>query len=166
MKDPLRLLREYLPPLPHDLAEIRFGGRRKKSESLSEEKSTPKSERTKSRTRPQLEYTRREVKKELVLLEKHLKQAPAVEREFCIDCVEKHTEGLEGLCEEGVLFTPEEKEKELYIKCMKEAREIHEKAKTSSESELVEMAGKVRELRKQFSELERERERKELAKYA
>lgn len=48
-----------------------------------------------------VEYTHNEIKKNLALLETHLKQAP-YDKDFCDECIQKHTLILEGLAEEGI----------------------------------------------------------------
>jgi hypothetical protein len=52
-------------------------------------------------------YTKDEIKKNLVLLEAHGKNNP------CPDCIDKHLIAIEGLSEEGVLMTenPDERQK-------------------------------------------------------
>lgn len=49
-----------------------------------------------------LEYTNYEIRKNLALLEAHLKQAPFGHDVFCEECINKHTMILEGLAEEGI----------------------------------------------------------------
>jgi len=49
-----------------------------------------------------LEYTHNEIKKNLALLENHLKQALFSDKDFCKECIEKHLLILEGLAEEGI----------------------------------------------------------------
>ena len=49
-----------------------------------------------------IEYTHNEIKKNLALLETHLKQAPFSDKDFCKECIEKHILVLEGLAEEGI----------------------------------------------------------------
>ena len=51
---------------------------------------------------PNWDYTRDEIKKNLILLENHFKNNQ------CADCVEKHLMTIEGLAEEGTLMTEEE----------------------------------------------------------
>ena len=48
------------------------------------------------------EYTTNEVRKNLALLENHLKQAPFGDELFCEECINKHILLLEGLAEEGL----------------------------------------------------------------
>ncbi len=47
-------------------------------------------------------YTDNEVRKNLALLENHLKQAPFGDEVFCEECINKHILLLEGLAEEGL----------------------------------------------------------------
>ncbi len=48
------------------------------------------------------EYTDNEIRKNLTLLEIHLKQAPYSDSLFCEECINKHILVLEGLAEEGL----------------------------------------------------------------
>lgn len=50
-----------------------------------------------------VEYTDNEIKKNLALLETHLKQAPFSDKLFCEECINKHILILEGLAEEGII---------------------------------------------------------------
>ena len=49
-----------------------------------------------------VEYTDDEIRKNLALLETHLKQAPFSDKLFCEECINKHILILEGLAEEGI----------------------------------------------------------------
>jgi len=49
-----------------------------------------------------IEYTENEIRKNLALLEIHLKQAPFSDANFCEECINKHLLLLEGLAEEGM----------------------------------------------------------------
>ncbi len=49
-----------------------------------------------------IEYTDNEIRKNLALLEIHLKQSPFSEKLFCEECINKHILVLEGLAEEGL----------------------------------------------------------------
>lgn len=49
-----------------------------------------------------VEYTDNEIRKNLALLEIHLKQAPFSDKLFCEECINKHILILEGLAEEGM----------------------------------------------------------------
>ena len=48
------------------------------------------------------EYTDNEIRKNLALLEIHLKQSPFSDKLFCEECINKHILVLEGLAEEGL----------------------------------------------------------------
>ena len=48
------------------------------------------------------EYTENEIRKNMALLEIHLKQAPFSDEFFCEECINKHILLLEGLAEEGL----------------------------------------------------------------
>ena len=48
------------------------------------------------------EYTNTEIRKNLALLENHLKQAPFSDEAFCEECINKHILLLIGLAEEGI----------------------------------------------------------------
>ncbi len=48
------------------------------------------------------EYTDNEIRKNLALLETHLKQSPFSDKLFCEECINKHILILEGLAEEGL----------------------------------------------------------------
>ena len=54
---------------------------------------------------PNYDYTKDEIKKNLILLEDHFKKNP------CPDCVNKHLMATEGYAEEGILMAENEKEK-------------------------------------------------------
>lgn len=49
-----------------------------------------------------IEYTDNEIRKNLALLENHLKQAPFSAKLFCEECINKHLILIEGLAEEGM----------------------------------------------------------------
>ncbi len=48
------------------------------------------------------QYTENEIRKNLALLEIHLKQAPFSDASFCGECINKHILLLEGFAEEGL----------------------------------------------------------------
>ncbi len=52
-----------------------------------------------------MNYTNNELEKQLNLLEIHLKQSPDYEEAFCEDCIRKHLSTIEGLAEEGIVFS-------------------------------------------------------------
>lgn len=49
-----------------------------------------------------VKYTDNEIRKNLALLENHLKQSPFSDEFFCNECINKHILLLEGLAEEGL----------------------------------------------------------------
>ncbi len=49
-----------------------------------------------------VQYTENEIRKNLALLENHLKQAPFSDASFCGECINKHIMLIEGLAEEGL----------------------------------------------------------------
>jgi hypothetical protein len=64
------------------------------------------------------DYTVDEIKKNLILLENHLKNYP------CSECMSKHLSTIEGLAEEGTLFSDDEKEKLKFLKLAEWARSV------------------------------------------
>jgi len=61
-------------------------------------------------------YTKDEIKKNLVLLEAHGKNYP------CPECVSKHLLAVEGLSEEGTLMAKTPQEREQFLKMAEWAR--------------------------------------------
>jgi len=61
-------------------------------------------------------YTKDEIKKNLVLLEAHGKNYP------CPECISKHLLSIEGLAEEGTLMTKTPEEREQFLKMAEWAR--------------------------------------------
>ena len=62
-----------------------------------------------------LQYTKDEIIKNLILTETHLKQATTgVDEQFCAECLDKHFYNLEGLGEEGISFTQDKKEIDIF----------------------------------------------------
>lgn len=59
-----------------------------------------------------LAYTRSELEKQLELLQIHLTQHERLD--FCLDCVRKHWAAIEGLSEEGMVFTKSPREGKLF----------------------------------------------------
>ena len=96
-----------------------------------------------------LRYTEEELVKELVLLEKHLKQSPYMDEDFCIDCIEKHLVGIEGLSEEGIGFADDKKKEKIFVKIANEANRLKREIKTAPD--FVELSRTVREIRKSLS---------------
>lgn len=67
----------------------------------------------------ELEYTKEQIKKHLILLEDHLKTGE------CPWCVKnKHLLALEGYAEEGMMQTDDPKEKLEFIKLAEAARKL------------------------------------------
>ena len=65
-----------------------------------------------------LDYTKDELKKNLVLLEAHGKNYQ------CPECVSKHLLAIEGLSEEGSLMTNDKEEREMFLKMSEWARNM------------------------------------------
>jgi hypothetical protein len=61
-------------------------------------------------TDPHYEYTKDQIKKNLILLEDHAKSYP------CPECLSKHLLNIEGLAEEGSLMTDDERERLNFLK--------------------------------------------------
>lgn len=94
-----------------------------------------------------LQYTRSELEKELVLLEKHLKQYPYMKREFCADCILKHMTAIEGLSEEGVGFARSGEEKAFFTKVASWA-ELYRRKLPNSDEDAAKAAVEARTMRK------------------
>ena len=93
-----------------------------------------------------IEYTDNEIRKNLALLEIHLKQAPLGDKSFCEECINKHILILEGLAEEGLtvcINCDPKKYKDLLIFLKKLMDEVYEE-------EGIELSKLVRRLRKKF----------------
>lgn len=84
-----------------------------------------------------LAYTRSELEKELVLLEKHLKQYKYAKRDFCLDCALKHWTAIEGLSEEGVGFTNSPGERKLFESMAMWAKEWRENLPRTDEAFVI-----------------------------
>ena len=94
-----------------------------------------------------VEYTHNEIKKNLALLETHLKQASFSDKDFCKECIEKHILILEGLAEEGITVCENcdiDNYKQLlfFLKCIKKDMDFQKDG--------LEMAKEIRKLRKSF----------------
>jgi len=87
-----------------------------------------------------LEYTNQELEKQLNLLENHLKQT-SYDKDFCAECIRKHTLTIEGLAEEGIGFSHEP---EKYAEMAQLSREIRDR----DIGDAIEVSRKVREIRK------------------
>jgi len=92
------------------------------------------------------EYTDNEIRKNLALLEIHLKQSPFSDNLFCEECVNKHLLILEGLAEEGLTacIDCDTKKFEILLKFLNQIKKI------DYQKEGIEMAKEVRRLRKKF----------------
>jgi len=92
------------------------------------------------------EYTDKEIRKNLALLEIHLKQSPFGDEVFCEECINKHILILEGLAEEG-LTACIDCDTRKYEALLKFLAQIKDKDYVK---EGVEIAKQVRRLRKMF----------------
>lgn len=93
-----------------------------------------------------IEYTDEEIRKNLALLEIHLKQAPFSDTLFCEECINKHILILEGLAEEGltVCIDCDEKKFRILLDFLKQIKD------KDYQKEGIEFAKQVRRLRKNF----------------
>ena len=93
-----------------------------------------------------IEYTDNEIRKNLALLENHLKQAPFSDALFCEECINKHILILEGLAEEGITacLDCDPKKYEIVFKFLEhlKGKDGHKKG--------VDLAKQTRRLRKNF----------------
>lgn len=96
-----------------------------------------------------LRYTEEELVKELVLLEKHLKQEPYMDENFCIDCIEKHLYSIEGLAEEGIGFADSKEKEQAFVDIANTANTMKRLMKTSPD--YVELSRSVRLMRKKIN---------------
>ncbi len=92
------------------------------------------------------EYTDEEIRKNLALLETHLKQAPFYDELFCEECINKHALILNGLAEEG-LTACVDCDTEKYAGLIKFLEEIKDR---DYQKEGVEFAKQARRIRKKF----------------
>ncbi len=92
------------------------------------------------------EYTDNEIRKNLALLETHLKQAPFSDKLFCEECINKHILILEGLAEEGITacIDCDVKKFEPLLGFLKEIKD------QDYQKDGVELAKQIRRLRKRF----------------
>ena len=93
-----------------------------------------------------LRYTEEELVKELVLLEKHLKQSPYMDENFCLECQEKHLTSIEGLAEEGIGFADNKKKEKMFADVANKANRLKREIKTNPD--FAELSREVREIRK------------------
>jgi hypothetical protein len=94
-----------------------------------------------------LAYTRSELEKELVLLEKHLRQYPYMGAETCLDCEKKHFSAIEGLAEEGIGFAKSEEESAFFTKVADWAKAYRHHLPNSDE-DAIRVARETRSIRK------------------
>ena len=93
-----------------------------------------------------IEYTDKEIRKNLSLLEIHLKQSPFGDQLFCEECINKHILILTGLAEEGLTGCID-CDTEKYGGLLKFLEEIKDQ---DYQKEGVEFAKQVRRFRKKF----------------
>lgn len=93
-----------------------------------------------------VKYTDNEIRKNLALLENHLKQSPFSDEAFCEECINKHILILEGLAEEGLTACTGCDIKK-YTSLLNFLNQIKDKDYTK---EGIEIATSSRELRKIF----------------
>jgi len=93
-----------------------------------------------------VEYTDNEIRKNLVLLETHLKQAPFSDKLFCEECINKHILILEGLAEEGLTscLDCDPKKYEIVLKFLNEIKD------KDYQKQGIDLAKQIRRLRKNF----------------
>jgi len=91
-----------------------------------------------------VEYAQDEVRKNLALLEIHLKQAPFSDELFCEECINKHILILEGLAEEGLTacIDCDTKKYELLLKFLNQIKDYQKNG--------IDFAKQTRRLRKIF----------------
>ena len=92
------------------------------------------------------EYTDNEIRKNLALLEIHLKQSPFSDKLFCEECINKHILLLEGLAEEGLTACIDCDTKK-YEGLLKFLNQIKDK---DYQKQGIELAQQTRRLRKKF----------------
>ncbi len=97
-----------------------------------------------------LQYTKDEIIKNLILTETHLKQATTgVDEQFCAECLDKHFYNLEALGDEGISFTKDKKEIDIFSEVAKTAKKFRGK---DYKKQGVEFAQKVRNIRKSLTD--------------
>ncbi len=97
-----------------------------------------------------LQYTKDEIIKNLILTETHLKQAvTGLDEQFCSECLDKHFYNLEALGDEGIGFTQDKNEINLFSEVAKTAKKFRGQDYKKHGTEL---AQKVREIRKSLTE--------------
>lgn len=93
-----------------------------------------------------VEYTDEEIRKNLALLEIHLKQSPFSDKLFCEECINKHILILDGLAEEGLTACIDCDETK-FGALLKLLNEIKDK---DYQKQGVEFAKQIRRIRKKF----------------
>ncbi len=96
-----------------------------------------------------LNYTYEGIEQQINLLEIHFKEAPKGDEAFCKDCIDKHISTIRGYCIEGPSFTQDKDEQDKFLKLEKQFREIKGR---NYKKEGVELARKVRNIRKDLFE--------------
>jgi len=91
-------------------------------------------------------YTDNEVRKNLALLEIHLKQASFSDKDFCEECINKHILVLEGFAEEGLTacIDCDEKKFTTLLNFLNSIKEM------DFQKQGIEIAKQIRILRKNF----------------
>ena len=93
-----------------------------------------------------IEYTDEEIRKNLALLEIHLKQSPFSDKLFCEECINKHILILDGLAEEGLTACIDCDETK-FGALLKLLNEIKDK---DYQKQGVEFAKQIRRIRRNF----------------
>ncbi len=97
-----------------------------------------------------LQYTKDEIIKNLILTETHLKQATTgIDEQFCAECLNKHFYNLEGLGEEGIGFTKDKKEIDIFSEVTTIAKNFRGK---DYKKHGIKYAQKVRDIRKSLTD--------------
>jgi len=97
-----------------------------------------------------LQYTKDEIIKNLILTETHLKQATTgIDEQFCAECLDKHFYNLEGLGEEGIGFTQDKKESDIFSEVVSTAKKFR---RQDYKKHGVEYAKKIRNIRKSLTD--------------
>lgn len=93
-----------------------------------------------------VEYTDEEIRKNLALLEIHLKQSPFSDKLFCEECINKHILILDGLAEEGLTacIDCDETKFGALLKLLNEIKD------EDYQKQGVEFAKQIRRIRKKF----------------
>jgi len=102
-----------------------------------------------------IKYTNYEIRKNLALLEAHLKQAPFGDDVFCEECINKHILILEGLAEEGITATCEDCDEKKYWLLFEFLNKIKDR---DYKKQGIEFAREARKIRKEFIPCDEETE--------